>query len=124
LNQSPTSSDTVQPLYLWPKGADLALIKSAVAAANLPFKVKPFWFEPGKHERCIALEADFPYVMAEHVYPKSEKTAAMAVEWFFWMRELPVAKSPIEKLKAIFGDDVAEVWDDTGGPDTSGGWPA
>lgn len=105
-----SESVTIQPLYLWPKGADLADIKLAVAAANLPFKVRPFWFQPGKHSKCIVLDevGDLP-ITAEYVRPKSADAREKAVRWFFGLEELPVVHTPLTRMQAIFGDEVREL---------------
>lgn len=108
-NKSSTSSESVKPIHVWPKGADLGPLREAVIALELPFKVKPFWFEPGKHDRVIALSAGFDLIV-DHVYPKTLEARKAAVEWFFDLRELPQAKTVKSKLDSIFGE-VTEVWD-------------
>lgn len=124
MSESASSSSTVRPLYLWPEGTDLGPVKAAVEAANLPFKVRPFWFQPGKHARCIALAPDFPFIAAEHVYPRSPGNATLAIQWFFDLVELPHVHTTQTKLEKVFGEDVNEVWDGAGFPDTAAGWPA
>ena len=100
----------MQPIYLWPKGSDLSLVKEAVAAAGLPFKVRPFWFQPGKHSRCIVIGevGDLP-VTAEYVRPKSAGAHEKAVRWFFGLEELPVVHTALSRMQAIFGEDVREL---------------
>ena len=109
-NSSSTVEETVQPIYLWPKDSDLSLVKDAVAAAGLPFKVRPFWFQPGRHSRCIVVGevGDLP-VTAEYVRPKSAGAHEKAVRWFFGLEELPVVHTPLSRMQAIFGDDVREL---------------
>lgn len=98
------------PLYLWPKGADLAQVKAAVLATELPFKVKPFWFTPGQHERCIVIGevGDLP-ILADYVRPKSQAAHEKAVRWFFGLEELPVVHTGLSRMQAIFGDDIVEL---------------
>lgn len=85
-------------------------LKTAVIDLNLPFKVAPYWFKPGEHDRCIALDIDFPY-LTDHVYPKSESALRASVEWFFGLRDLEHVKTTVGKLESIFGPGVQEVWD-------------
>lgn len=107
---SSTAEETVQPIYLWPKGADLSLVKDAVAAAGLPFKVRPFWFQPGKHSRCIVIgEVGELPVTAEYVRPKSAGACEKAVRWFFGLEELPVVHTALSRMQAIFGEEVREL---------------
>lgn len=104
---------TIQPLYLWPKGADLTDIKAAVVEANLPFKVRPFWFQPGKHSKCIVVSGveavERPPIGPEFVVPRSHKSAVAAVRWFFGLEELPVVHTALSRLQGIFGEDVREL---------------
>lgn len=100
----------VRPLYIWPKNADLTELKSVVVDMGLPFKVAPYWFEPGEHDRCIALSEGFDH-LTDHVYPKSESALKASVEWFFGLRELPQVKTTLSKLQSVFGEDVKEEWD-------------
>lgn len=111
------------PLYLWPKGADLSGIKAAVENAGLPFKVKPFWFSSGDHQKCIVLGSERPPVGPDYVMPKSEKTAIAAVRWFFGLEELPVVHTAMSRLESIFGEGVVEedsIFNVTG---TGWSWP-
>lgn len=109
-DSSSAAAETVQPIYLWPRGADLSGIKVAVKEAGLPFKVRPFWFQPGKHSRCIVLGevGDLP-VTAEYVRPKSAGACEKAVRWFFGLEELPVVHTALSRMQAIFGEDVREL---------------
>lgn len=114
---SSTVAETVQPIYLWPRGADLSGIKAAVKEAGLPFKVRPFWFQPGKHSRCIVIGevGDLP-VTAEYVRPKSAGASVKAVRWFFGLEELPVVHTALTRLQAIFGEEVRELEGPFDGP--------
>lgn len=107
---SSTAEETVQPLYLWPKGADLTAIKVAVQNAKLPFKVRPFWFQPGKHSRCIVLTdvGELP-VTAEYVRPRGVPAHEKAVRWFFGLEDVPVVHTALSRMQAIFGEDVREL---------------
>lgn len=104
------SEKETRPLYVWPKGCDLAGLKAAVLDLDLPFRVAPYWFEPGKHDKCIALSDGFDWVV-DHVYPKSPAALQASVEWFFGMRDLPQAKTVLSKMESVFGDGTQEVWD-------------
>lgn len=116
------------PLVLHPKGADLSAVKAAVIEAALPFKVRPFWFTPGEHQKCIVIGevGDLP-ILTEYVRPKSQAATAKAVRWFFGLEELPVVHTATSRLEGIFGEGVEEVFD--GGPfenspvlNDHGGW--
>lgn len=109
-DSSSTVAEAVQPIYLHPKGADLSAIKDAVKEAGLPFKVRPFWFQPGKHSRCIVIGevCDLP-ITAEYVRPKSAGASVKAVRWFFGLEELPVVHTALTRLQAVFGDEVREL---------------
>ena len=78
--------------------------------AGLPFRVRPFWFQPGKHSRCIVIGevGDLP-VLAEYVRPKSAGASVKAVRWFFGLEELPVVHTGLTRLQAIFGEEVREL---------------
>lgn len=109
-DSSSTAAETVQPIYLWPRDTDLSGIKAAVKEAGLPFKVRPFWFQPGKHSRCIVLgEVGNLPITAEYVRPKSAGASVKAVRWFFGLEELPVVHTGLTRLQAIFGEDVREL---------------
>ena len=128
---SSSTEKAEQPIYLWPKGADLADLKSAVLALNLPFRVRPFWFEPGKHSKVIALEPGFQHIV-DHVYPKNEQTAQLAVQWALGMIDLPQAHTVDKKMRKVFGDDIREldpdeIWPNGNNPyigkDGAWSWP-
>lgn len=104
-----TKSET-RPVYFWPENTNLDATKRVVMEMNLPFKVVPYWFKPGEHARCIALEEGFPY-LTDHAYPKSPESIKAAVQWFFGLLDLPQAKTTLSKLQSVFGDDTREVWD-------------
>lgn len=111
MSQSQDSSSTVKPLYLWPKGASLDAVKDAVLGADLPFKVRPFWYEPAKHHRVIVLDEGFDRIGPEYVYPKNPDNLVKAVRWFFGLEDLPVVHTALSGMRKIFGDGVNEVED-------------
>ena len=127
-NSSSTAKEAARPIYLWPKGADLSAVKAAVSEAGLPFKVRPFWFEPGVHRSCIVIPgADAAPALPigpDYVVPRTPNAAVAAVRWFFGMQELPVVHTALSGLQAVFGDGVREV--EPGPldckPDMKGGW--
>lgn len=108
---SSSTEKAEQPIYLWPKGADLSVAKAAVIDLGLPFKVRPFWFEPGKHGKVIALEPGFKHIV-DHVFPKNQATMKMAVEWALGMIELPNVHTVDKKLRNVFGEGLEEVFVD------------
>lgn len=78
-------------LVIWPKGADLAPIKEAVLALNLPFKVIPFWFEPevSGEDRVLVLADEYPWgLISDSIYPKNPALMVPAIEWCLGLREL------------------------------------
>lgn len=108
---SSESSTTYRPLYVYPEGADLSELKAAVLEAELPFTVRPFWFDPRHNGRVIALADGFPYIN-DFAYPKTQKVRVAAVRWALGLVELDRGPSTvIEQLRAALGDDVRELED-------------
>ena len=106
---SSSTEKAEQPIYLWPKGADLADLKSAV----------------------LALEPGFQHIV-DHVYPKNEQTAQLAVQWALGMIDLPQAHTVDKKMRKVFGDDIREldpdeIWPNGNNPyigkDGAWSWP-
>lgn len=109
-------SSEYRPLYIWPKGANLDDMKKAVVEAELPFAVRPFWYDPRHRGPAICLEDGFPWVY-DHIRPKSHAARVAAVKWFFGLRDLPQGPRLLfDNMKDILGD-IVEVEDD-GGEDT------
>lgn len=108
---SSSSEKAEQPLYLWPRGTSLEQIKAAVLSLNLPFKVRPFWYEPGKHNRVVALGPDFKHIV-DHVYPKTPASMRIAVKWALGLEELSQAHTIEKKMQRIFGDGTVESFEE------------
>lgn len=98
-------------MYLWPKGVSLEQVGVAVKSLGLPFRVKPFWFQPGKHQRVIALADGFTHIV-DHVQPRNEKTMRLAVQWALGLIELPNVHTVDKKLRNVFGEGLEEVFVD------------
>lgn len=125
---SSSTEKAERPIYLWPNGADLSMIKSAVLELGLPFKVRPFWYEPGKHPRAIALAPGFVQI-ADHAYPKTIAAAKASVLWALEMSDLPQAHTVKQKMEKVFGSGIREVdpddvWGSSNKPviGRGGGW--
>lgn len=107
---STENSDTLQPLYLWPEGANLDDVKAVVLELDLPFKVRPFWYDP-RHPwaaRVIALGPGFPY-LHDHIVPRSRAQLVKSVRWALGLEELEVGPHAVlATLKGILGEGVEE----------------
>lgn len=106
---SSSSEKAARPIYVWPKGASLDELGAAVLELKLPFKVVPFWYQEGKHDKVIALQPGFDLVSVDHVAPKNHETRKMSVQWALGLIELPHVHTIHRKLEKIFGEGVVEV---------------
>ena len=99
-------------IYIFPEGADLAPLKAAVLELALPYPTRPFWFRPGVPAPVIDLDGTFDH-LHEHLRPKTHESMKLAVLHCLGEKELD--KGPrrvIDRMKAILGDDVKEVYDE------------
>ena len=107
------SKGTPKPIYLWPKGADLATVKAAVLDLNLPTSVRPFWWEAGVPGPCIDLDGTFDHIH-DSLTPKTPETLKLAILYALGEKEL--TRGPVlvlDKLKRGLGtDDITEIPDD------------
>lgn len=105
-----TSNTGSRKLVIWPKGSDLAPIKEAVLALDLPFKVIPFWFDAqvSGEDRVLVLADEYPWgLISDSIYPKSPGLMKPAIEWCLGLRELE--RGPrlwIDKMQEVFGPGV------------------
>lgn len=93
-------------LVIWPKGTDLAPIKAAVLALDLPFQVAPFWFDPGHHDgsRVLVLEDGFEYsTIVDRIYPKNPAVLPDAILWCLGEKELDRGPSYCEDVMESYG---------------------
>ena len=111
MNEKKSSSDSSRPLYIWPRDCDLTELKQSVIELNLPFMVKPFWFDGSAGDRVIALDDGFT-LMTSHAYPKSNDARKKAVLWALGLDELPQARTTLDKMRNIFGEGVTEIVDE------------
>lgn len=108
LNTSASSENTIRPLYIHPPKQDLSGVKAAVVEMALPFKVRPFDFDPGHAGRVLVLCGDFPWIH-DHVAPRNPANLKKAIGWCLGIEELergPV--SILSQLRSILGD-VTEI---------------
>ena len=106
------TEDAARPLYLWPKGHDLSAVKDAVLSLNLPYRTKPFWFQPGVPGPVIDLDGTFDYIH-DNLRPKTPESLKAAILYCLGEKEL--TKGPrlvINMLNDILGGGVIEVPDD------------
>ena len=106
------SKGTPKPIYLWPKGADLATVKAAVLDLNLPTSVRPFWWEAGVPGPCIDLDGTFDYIH-DNLRPRTPESLKAAILYCLGEKEL--TRGPrlvLDMLNDILGGEVIEVPDD------------
>lgn len=102
-------------LMIWPKGSDLAPIKAAVLALNLPYSVSPFWFDPTQYadERVLVLADGFEYsTIADRIYPKSASVLPDAILWCLGEKELERGPSYAEDVmsRILNGAVMTDIW--------------
>lgn len=104
----------VKAIYYWPAHADLTLLKDAFQEIRPPFKVKPYPWEPGHPGPVLVLSSKFPYVL-DHAVVRGPETAQSALKWALGLRQYDKGPKLLEEnLKAIFGEGLKEMLDDTG----------
>ena len=100
------SDPGARKLLIWPKDADLAPVKAAVLGLGLPFKVQPFWFDPGNNDgtRLLVLEDGFEYsTIVDRIYPKTHAVLPDAILWCLGEKELDRGPSYCEDVMAKYG---------------------
>ena len=126
MSQGTSSHDMTTRLHLWPRGATLTEVKSVVQSLNLPYTVKPFWWEQGVSEdvdRVLVLADGFEGgTVVDYIYPKNPALLREAVGWALGLNESKGARTVQETWAKAFGGPV-NIWDDVHMPDWDKEWP-
>lgn len=103
-------------LFLWPKlpkdSPKILAVKGIVEelVPKLGYKVKPFWYDVATSEepkRVLVLADGFENApVIDYIYPKNPKLTREAVEWALGLRESRGAKTAMDTMRRIFGEDL------------------
>ena len=112
------SEKPVRAIYYYPEDADLTVVKDAFSALKTGMLVTPFPWKPGMPGPILFIPRRstdiFPYVL-DHAIVRGPATAQSALKWALGLQSYEKGPRIMEdNLKAIFGEGVREVQDDTG----------